>query len=371
MSKVYLSTDWHFGVYKVNLNKWLNIQLDYFYKEFIPYLKKTSEKGDILIMLGDLFDDRTSVPIVVQNKVEQLLIDIAEILPIHLIVGNHDCYNKGNNEINSPKLFRHLNNVNIYDSTHILEKDGKKLVLMPWVEHRDDMIQDIKDNQGDYLFCHSDLNGCRMHLSSVAHRNNSKIEVEEFSGYTRVFSGHIHIRQIHKNFEFIGAPYQMDRNDYHDKKGLTILDLETGETKFVENTISPTFKKHKIEKDGDILLLAHIDTKKHFVDLEINNSVLVGKRKNRKLLEEHLSNKKFASVQYINDLVKEKKISEGVEIEEVDIEDLQFDDFDKTIIKYVEHQKYETKDIKVGVESELEKILTIYNKEHKFNSDEQ
>lgn len=364
MSKIYMSTDWHFGYQKLNLKKYLTIQLDYFYKEFIPYLEKTAKDGDILIMLGDLFDDRTAVPILVQNKVEQLLIDIAKILPIHLIVGNHDCFFKGNNEINSPKLFRHLKNVFIYDSTHILEKDDKKLVLIPWVEHKADMITEISNNPGDYLFCHSDLNGCKMHLNSVAFRNKDKIDVSEFRKYKKVYSGHIHIHQIQENFEFIGAPYQMDRNDYNDKKGMTILDLETGETEFVENTISPTFKKVKIKTEDDILSLEGLDTKKYFVDLEIHNSVLVGKRKNRKLLEEHLGNKKFASVDYINDLVKKQDINLP-NMKDVDIEDLQFDDFDNTILDYIKSQEYENEDINKGVINELNEILNTYKKEYK------
>jgi predicted MPP superfamily phosphohydrolase len=196
MSKIFMSTDWHFGVYPLQLNKWLNVQLDYFYKEMIPYLKSNAEKGDIFIMLGDIFDNRTSVPILVHNKVEDLLVEISKILPIHIIVGNHDIWNKVNTEINSPKAFNWIPNVNVYNKTEILDFNGKKLVLMPWVEHKEDMIAEIKTNPGDYLFCHSDLNGCRMHLSSVAHRNPNKIEVDSFRGYDRVFSGHIHIRQV-------------------------------------------------------------------------------------------------------------------------------------------------------------------------------
>ena len=152
MSKLYLSTDWHFGIYPLNHTKWLKIQLDYFYKQFIPYLIETKKEGDALIMLGDLFDNRTSVSILVQNKVEQLLIDITKILPVHLIVGNHDLWNKGDNSINSPKLFRHLPNIHIYEDTTTINIGDKELVLMPWVEKRDVMLEEIKNNPGDYLF---------------------------------------------------------------------------------------------------------------------------------------------------------------------------------------------------------------------------
>ena len=370
MSKVYLSTDWHFGVYPLNMNKWLKIQLDYFYNQMIPYLRETKEEGDIFIMLGDLFDNRTSVSILVQNKVEQLLIDIAEILPIHVIVGNHDLWNRGDNTINSPKLFRHIPNVHIYENTTTIEVGGKKLVLMPWVEKKKDMITEIQNNPGDYLFCHSDLNGCRMHASSFAIRNKDKIDVNHFNDYTKVYSGHIHIRQIQQNFEFIGAPYQMDRNDYGDIKGLTILDIESGETEFVENITSPTFKKIQVKDTDDLLSLESLDYDKHFVDLEINNSVLIGKRKNRKILENVLGKKNFASVEYINDLLKkDKEVNENLKSIEMNLDDIKVDDFSEVILNYTSSQDFSDDSFKEGTMMELKKVLSIYDREFKFKGD--
>ena len=194
-------TDTHFGVYLNNLDKWQNMMESTFYEFVIPFLKKNVQEGDILIHLGDLFDNRTSIPIITLNKVEKILKEISQILPVHMIVGNHDLFNKGTNDVNSVRLFSYISdNIHVYEKTHILEVFDKKLVLMPWVEKRLDMINEIKNSPGDYLFCHSDLNGCRMHLNSVAHRNPDKIDINDFKGYKHVFSGHIHIRQSNNNF---------------------------------------------------------------------------------------------------------------------------------------------------------------------------
>lgn len=363
-------TDTHFGRSPLSLDKWIKIQFDYFHKQLIPYLIKNVKEGDILIHCGDLFDNRTSVPIIIHNKVEDLLLKLGEILPVHLIVGNHDLYNKGDNTINSPRIYNWLPNVNIYQDTTTIEIDGSKLVLMPWVEKKDDMIEEIKNNPGDYLFCHSDLNGCKMHLSSIAHRNKFKIDVNQFNDYKKVYSGHIHIRQIQNNFEFIGAPYQMDRNDYNDTKGLTVLNLDTGETEFVENTISPTFKRVQIKEDGDLLLLDHMDCDKHFIDLEINNSVLIGKRKNRKILEEVLGKKKFTSVEYINDLIKtDDGLNEKLNNIDINLDDIKVDDFGDIILNYTSSQDFKDDIHKDGTLSELKKILKIYEKEYKFKGE--
>ena len=71
--KVFMITDTHFGVYLNNLDKWLNMMESTFYEFVIPYLKENAKEGDILIHLGDLFDNRTSLPIIVLNKVEKIL----------------------------------------------------------------------------------------------------------------------------------------------------------------------------------------------------------------------------------------------------------------------------------------------------------
>ena len=163
--KVFITTDWHFGVYLNNLDKWLDMMEDYFYNSFIPYIRENAKPGDILIHCGDLYDNRTSIPIIASYKAEKILLELSEILPLHIIVGNHDLWNKGSNDINSVRLFNHVNNVNVYTNTTTIEVDSQKLVLMPWAEKRLDMIKEITNNQGDYLFCHSDLNGCRMHLN--------------------------------------------------------------------------------------------------------------------------------------------------------------------------------------------------------------
>ena len=129
--KVFITTDWHFGVYVNNLDKWLNMMEDYFYNFFIPYLKENVKEGDILVHCGDLYDNRTSIPIIASYKAEKILTEISKIIPVHLIVGNHDLWNKGSNDINSVRLFNFVDNINVYTESSTIEVFGSKLVLMP------------------------------------------------------------------------------------------------------------------------------------------------------------------------------------------------------------------------------------------------
>ena len=369
--KVYMITDTHFGIYLNNLDKWMNMMESTFYNYVIPYLRENAEPGDMLIHLGDLFDNRTSLPIIVINKVEKILKEISDILPMHIMVGNHDLWNKGSNDVNSVRMFGYMNkNITVYESTTTIDVSGQKLVLMPWVEKRLDMIKELNSNQGDYLFCHSDLNGCRMHLNSVAHRNPDKIDVEQFGGYKDVFSGHIHITQQSKNFRFIGSLYQMDRNDMGDQKGITILDLETGEVGFHKNDYSPVFRKFKVITEEDIDGLDTIKDTKDYIDLAISNNLLINNRKLRRKLEMMLEKGNFASVEYIDDIVQKNEDGEDIVSEAVEIDEESMDisiklEYETYIREYIERQKYENSDFKDGILGEYDEVIRLYNENYK------
>ena len=368
--RVFMITDTHFGIYLNNLDKWQNMMESTFYNFVIPFLKENSKPGDILIHLGDLFDNRTNIPIITLNKVEKILLEISKILPIHIMVGNHDLWNKGSNDVNSVRLFSYLSdNIFVYEKTTTLQVFDKKLVLMPWIEKRIDMIKEIDRNSGDYLFCHSDLNGCQMHLNSVAHRNPDKIDVTEFKKFKRVFSGHVHIRQVNSNFEFIGSLWQMDRNDMGDQKGITILDLVSGKISFHPNTHSPVFKKFTVKDESDIEDLDSLKDTKDYIDLTISNNLLVSNRKLRRKLETLLEVGNFASVEYLDDIVKTEKEKEQEQMTEEELQVSIQLDYEEVIRNYISGLKYDNDKFKSGMIREFEEIIRVYNESYKVKND--
>lgn len=371
--KVFLTTDWHFGVYLNNLDKWLDMMEDYFYNSFIPYIKENAKEGDILIHCGDLYDNRTSIPIIASYKAEKILLELSKIIPIHIIVGNHDLWNKGSNDINSIRLFNHVNNVSVYTEPNSIQIGGKKLILMPWIEKRLDMLKAIDENKGDYLFCHSDLNGCKMHLNSVAHRNVDKIDVEAFGKYKHVFSGHIHIRQTDQNFTFVGSPYQMDRNDMGDQKGITILDLSNDEIGFEPNNYSPVFRKFSVKNEEDIDKLDELKGSKDYIDISISNNLLISNRKLRRKLETMLETGNFASVDYIDDIVAvgsdDIRINESGEIIEDELDTSIQLDYEDYIKEYILKQKYDNEKFKSGMLVEYDEVVRIFNENYKVKNE--
>lgn len=365
MSKIYMIGDTHISLgYPNSVDKWYKIHQEYFSKFLIPLLKERIEPGDIIIHLGDLFDNRNVIPINLLNYGMDVVEEISKIAPLHIIVGNHDCWSKSSDEINTIRPFRWIPNVHVYDKTTQIEYNGLKLCLMPYLEKRLEQIKLINDNKGcDYLFCHSDLNGCRMHLTSVGHRNSDKIDVDDFKSFKRVFSGHIHIRQVNTNFEFIGSNFQMDRNDYGDQKGITILDTNTGETEFIPNNISPVFKKVRVVNEDDIIFLETLKDSKDYIDIAISNNLLISNRKLRRKLEIILESNKFASIEYIDDitnnLVEDELVNESVD-NDVSIDISIALDYEDYVKEYILKQSYDNDKFKSGIISEYNEVIKIY-----------
>jgi DNA repair exonuclease SbcCD nuclease subunit len=359
--------------YPNSLDKWFKIHKEYFNDFLIPLLNNRVKEGDIIMHLGDLFDNRNVIPINILNYGMDIVEEISKIAPFHIIIGNHDCWSKSSDEINTIRPFKWVPNVFIYDKTSQIEYNGLKLCLMPYIEKRLEQINLINANKNcDYLFCHSDLNGCRMHLTSVGHRNSDKIDVEDFKFFKRVFSAHIHIRQVYKNFEFIGSNFQMDRNDYGDQKGITVLDTNTGETEFIKNDISPVFKRVRVVNESDVELLESLKNSKDYIDIAISNNLLISNRKLRRKLEIILEKSKFASVEYIDDITKElndDELSESVEFNEETMEISIALDYEEYVKEYILKQSYENEKFKSGVISEYNEIVKIYKENYNSKND--
>lgn len=377
MSKIYLIGDTHIGLgYPNKTEKWLRVHQEYFNDFLIPTLENNVKKGDIIIHLGDLFDNRNVIPINLLNFAMDQVERISKIAPLHIIVGNHDCWSRSSDEINTVRPFKYIPNVSIYDKVSTIEYKGNKLLLMPYFDKKKDQIEHINNNKDcDYLFCHSDLNGAKMHLTSVAHKNLDKIDVDEFKGFKGVYSGHIHLVQREKNFVFVGSNFQMDRNDYGDQKGLFVIDVETGEEEFIPNNISPVFKKVRIVEEDDIEALEELKDTKDYVDITISNNLLVSNRKLRRKLEILLEKGNFTSIDYIDDITNElqdgdeESIDESIDENNIDISiQLDYEDYVK---EYILKQKYDNEKFKNGILTEYDEIIKIYKDNYTLNQNDE
>lgn len=371
MSKILLIGDIHLGMgYPNSVDKWFEVSREYFNNFLFPILEKELDEDDIIVLLGDLFDNRNVIPINILNYAQYILEKMSKICPVHLIVGNHDLYTKSTNDVNTIKLYKYIPNVYVYESPSKIEYMGKSILMLPWVEKRKDQVEILKKFSGcDYLFCHSDLNGAKMHLNSVAHKNNDKIDVDEFKGYRSVWSGHIHIQQRNKNFTFVGSIHEMDRNDLGNQKGVFILDVIGNNEVFIPNDLSPKHQKVYIMSENDIDSLDKVSIK-NYVDLYISNTLLINNRKLRRKLEVMLESGNFASVDYIDDIKEAREdklndldINDGTN-DDIDVNHINVQlDYKEFIRDYIIQQKYDD-NIKYGILQEYNEIIKVYEENY-------
>ncbi len=268
-------SDLHFGVRSNNI-EWLNIQKDYFYNFFIPFVKENKKEGDACFILGDIFDSRQLLNILVMNSCIKLFKDLSDLFSdtgVFLITGNHDCWTKDSADVHSLSCLEYIPNVYSFDKATTIQTENSKLVFLPWGMNSEDEKYFLENTSSDYLFVHTDIKGARF---------NSKVMIEDGNGeetyrrHKNVYGGHIHYRQkVNKFITLIGSPYQMTRSDMGNKKGIYIVDLETNTETFIENNHSPEF----ISMNFETLLEMNreqIDNifKNKFVDLKVSRKWL-------------------------------------------------------------------------------------------------
>jgi DNA repair exonuclease SbcCD nuclease subunit len=360
--KAFLIADTHLGVHPLKLDYWLNdVTRNYFDDFFIPLVEKRKQEDDIIIHLGDFFDDRSIIPVNVLHYGNKLMEQLSSLLPVHIILGNHDLYSEYDNSIHSMDWCRHIPNVSLYEEHEVITLGMKKCLMLPWVQRKKDEVQILNNTVADYVFCHSDLKGAYNNKSRVIKHG---IDIQNYNKFKQVWSGHIHLRQKTHNFQFVGSPYHLDRNDIGDKKGVYILDIETGDAEFVPNNISPEYKVIEIKNEKDLDKLEAKELKKDRFDLKIANSLLLENKKIRSQVERLLQEKKFEQIKWQDDL----KLEDVIEEKNIDFSTQSIDfEIKKLIYDYMNKQNFENEDVNHKIFETLDELFEVYENQSSMN----
>jgi DNA repair exonuclease SbcCD nuclease subunit len=343
MAKGYLIGDIHLGLHQLNLDKWLDIHRMYFYDFLIPYLKENYKKGDKIFILGDLFDNRTQL----QHKITSFTLDLFNYLEeneydVLIIGGNHDYFNNWDSEHTPLRILEKHKNVELFNKPSVYTFNNKKILLLPWDKH-ETQLKEMKKWAGkvDYLFTHSDLRGAKTGIKNTLMVGNT---IADYVGFPKVYASHIHIYQQLENFKFLGSPFHMDRNDKGNKKGLTIIDFDNDTDIFIPNNITPEFKTLEIVNENDLEKLDTIinsesneSKKDDFIDIVINNSVLLNSKEAKRKIEEISKTKNISAIKYVDDT----SVDNG--IENINLEDIGMNISTEDLIReYVKNQQVES-----------------------------
>ena len=271
--KIWLIADTHFGL-KGDDEEWLDDYMGYFENVVIPLMKQEAGKDDILIHCGDVFDNRSDIGLNTIYRTIKVFEEFSKIFnDIRITVGNHDILKKSSNDVTSINMLKYIPHVKVYYTPEVEVIDGKSCLFNPWVGDPAKEKEILSKVDVDYVFGHLEIGGSKM-----SSRTGVKIDFQggvkpsDFKG-AQVYAGHIHIRQDNKNIHYLGNPYHKDRGDRDNEKGITILDLKTGKTRFIENVVSPRYMKESIY---DLLYMTVGELKKRWnnnrIDLHMKNT---------------------------------------------------------------------------------------------------
>ena len=231
--KICVISDTHWGAKKGS--KHLHDYFELFYENvFFPALE---EHGvETVIHMGDAFDSRKSIDYQSLEWAKRVVFDPLKKYQVHMIVGNHDCYFKNSNHVNSPELLlQDYSNIKTYSSPTNTKICGIDMTLIPWIcsENYDETLKVIRKSKSKIAMGHLELKGFRVnkHLVMDEHGADPKM----FDKFDKVFSGHYHTRSDNGKIFYLGNPYEMYWNDVNDTRGFHIFDTETLEHTPIDN----------------------------------------------------------------------------------------------------------------------------------------
>ena len=231
--KIGVISDTHYGAKKGS--KHLHDYFELFYKNvFFPALE---EHGiETVIHMGDAFDSRKSIDYQSLEWAKRVVFDPLKKYDVHMIVGNHDCYYKNTNNVNSPALLlKDYPNIKTYSSPTNTKVCGIDMTFIPWIcsENYDETLKVVKKSKAKVALGHLELKGFRVNKHLVMEEHG--LEANLFSNFTKVFSGHYHTRSDNGTVFYLGNPYEMYWTDVNDTRGFHIFDTETLEHTPINN----------------------------------------------------------------------------------------------------------------------------------------
>lgn len=232
--RVAIITDQHFGARK-------NSKLfhDYFLKFYNEVFFPTIEKEGIttVIDMGDTFDSRKGIDFSSLSWAKNNYYDrLAKLgCSVITVVGNHTAYYKNTNKVNAVDLLlREYDNVKVISEPTELSIHGLNILFVPWInqENQEKSFKMIEKTKSNVAMGHLELNGFSAYKGHVMDHG---MDVDIFSRFNKVFSGHYHTRSNNGKVFYLGNPYEIYWNDVNDTRGFHIFDTETLEHTPVDN----------------------------------------------------------------------------------------------------------------------------------------
>lgn len=206
--------------------------------DFIDFMCAWSKENgnETAIFMGDWHHHRNQINVSTLNYTQTALKRLNDSFEqVFFIVGNHDLFYRDKRDVHSVPMAELYPNIFPVDK---IVKVGKDITFVPWlVENEWKKVKNIKSR---YIFGHFEIPGFRMN-NIVDVPDHGEINRSHFKHAEKVFSGHLHKRQVSDNIYYIGNCFPHDFGDAGDfDRGFASLEFG-GEVEFVNWAECPKF----------------------------------------------------------------------------------------------------------------------------------
>ena len=234
MAKIALICDTHYGVRNDS-----PVFHAYFEKSMEHFFSVLEEKNiNRIIHLGDLFDRRKYLSYLTSKVCRDTFLIPIEGMEIetHIIAGNHDRYYKDVCFVNAldEVVTGRYKTITTYNFPQVINIDGLDILLVPWIDQSNaQMTYDlIKSTKAEIVMGHLEMKGFEQLKGNISTHGD---DVDVYSKFDLVFSGHYHHKSSKGNIHYLGAFGEYTWSDYNDPRGFTIFDTSTREFEFIQN----------------------------------------------------------------------------------------------------------------------------------------
>ena len=236
--KLIVLNDTHIGA-RNSSEVFIEHQRRFFEEIFFPYVDKHDIKT--IVHLGDLYDHRKYINFKALHSARKYFLEPMRERGMHMdiIPGNHDVYWKNSNDLCSLKelLGYFTNNVNIIMEPRVMDYDGFRLAMVPWInpENYAKTIKFLEKCDASWVGAHLELVGFDM-MKGI--QNTHGMDASVFDRFEKVLTGHFHTKSSKGNIHYLGSQTEFTWADAHDQKYFHVIDTETRKMTAVKNPIT-------------------------------------------------------------------------------------------------------------------------------------
>lgn len=249
--KIAVLNDVHVGA-RNSSDIFIEYQKKFFKDFFIPYLDEHEIKR--ILILGDYYDHRKYINFkALHSNRKNFLEPIHERgIKIDIIAGNHDVFYKSTNDLCSLKelLGYYTSNINIIMQPTVVNYDGLKIGLVPWIndENYADTMEFLKTCDSPWIGAHLELSGFEL-MKGVM--NTHGMDADIFKRFEMVLSGHFHTKSSRDNIHYLGSQMEFTWADADDPKYFHVIDTKTRCITPIRNPITIFSKIYYHDDEND------------------------------------------------------------------------------------------------------------------------